>query len=478
MTTNDSTAINCVWVLLAAFLVMFMKAGFALIETGMCRAKNAAHTMAMNLLVYPLGMIGFFACGFAFMCGGVITTGDYSPASNFASPLSVGGSADLTHMFTVGLFGHTWGLLGHHGFFLAGLGSNTAALICFFYMMVFMDITATIPTGACAERWRFKSFTIFSLLVGAFIYAFYGCWMWGGGWLAQLGSYAGLGHGAVDFAGSSVVHLQGGTLALVMVKLLGPRIGKYGESGRPRPIFGHHMPMVLCGTLLLAFGWFGFTSGSTLAVSSGRIGLIAVNTALASAASTLAATLFMWKLYGNPDPSVMCNGLLGGLVAISAACAFVSPFVAFVIGAVAGVIVAAGVLSLERRGLDDPVGAISVHGIAGVWGMLALGLFADGTFGAGYNGVAGNVTGLFFGDHSPRQLFAQCLAIVVCIAWNLVIGGGAFLLVGRFVKGNRVSVEVELNGLDVPELGVSGYPEFLSSFSDEKISSTKSRINF
>jgi Amt family ammonium transporter len=236
------------------------------------------------------------------------------------------------------------------------------------------------------------------------------------------------------------------------------------------------MPMVMAGTLLLAFGWFGFTTGSAAAVASGRIGLIAVNTVLASAASALAATIFMWRLYGNPDPSVMCNGMLGGLVAISACCAFVSPFMAFFVGAVAGVIVPACVLYLERHGLDDPIGAISVHGAAGVWGMLALGLFADGTFGSGYNGVSGNVTGFFYGDHSLSQLLAQIIAVIICIAWNILVGGVLFELVGRLVGGNRVSTEVELNGLDIPELGVSGYPEFLTSFADEK-TAARSRAN-
>lgn len=476
MPTNN--LINAIWVLLAAFLVMFMKAGFALVETGMCRAKNAAHTMAMNLLSTSLGTIGFFVCGFAFMCGGTSAIASPDGFPSIGGLASLGAAANLNRMFTLHLLGHTWGLLGHRGFFLAGLSSDPAILIWFLYMMVFMNIAAAIPTGSGAERWRFKSFTIFTLLVGSIIYVFYGCWMWGGGWLSQLGINSSLGHGAVDFAGSSVVHLQGGALALITCHFLGPRIGKYSESRRPRPIFGHHMPMVMLGTLLLAFGWFGFTTGSSIAVIGGRIGLIAVNTALASAAATLAATIFMWKLYGNPDPSVMCNGLLGGLVAISASCAFVSPFVAFLIGAVAGVLVPVCVLYLERRGLDDPVGAVSVHGAAGVWGMLALGLFADGTFGDGYNGVAGNVTGLFYGDHSPRQLVAQCVAVVVCIAWNMVIGGALFLLVGRYIGGNRVSTEVELNGLDVPELGVSGYPEFLSSFSDENISRNKTRGGF
>jgi Amt family ammonium transporter len=462
--TGAIQPINFVWTLIAGFLVMFMQAGFALIETGMCRAKNAAHTMCMNLLVYALAMVGFYVCGFAFMCGGINAIPMHAAAAPIGGPASLGldhGPA-LTRMLYVSIGGKPWGLLGGSGFFLSGHASGAGALVWFLYMMVFMDTAATIPTGAAAERWRFKSFALFSLCVGAFTYSIYGCWVWGGGWLAQLGLNYGLGHGAVDFAGSSVVHLQGGTLGLVLALALGPRIGKYDSRGRPRPIFGHHIPMVVFGTLLLAFGWFGFNAGSSLSGTSEQIARVAVNTMLASAGGLLAATFFMWKLYGTPDPSMMCNGMLAGLVAITAPCAFVPTGAALLIGAVAGLLVVWGVLLLERKGIDDPVGAISVHAIGGFWGVVSVGLFADGTFGDGYNGVAGNVVGVFFGSHSFKQLVAQLIAALVCIAANLALGSGAMWVIGRVVGGNRVSPEVEVQGLDVPEMGAPGYPEFIT----------------
>ncbi|MGD0769455.1 MAG: ammonium transporter [Tepidisphaeraceae bacterium] len=470
-------AINFVWTLVCGFLVMFMQAGFALVETGMCRAKNAAHTMSMNFLVYSLGMIGFFFCGFAFMMGGVNASpaGSGAPLVGGPQSLSLYGGNTLNHMLYLPIAGKSWGICGLSGFSLSGNSISPGALVLFLYMMVFMDTTATIPTGALAERWSFKSFSIFSVCVGAFLYSAYGCWMWGGGWLAALGVNAGLGHGAVDYAGSSVVHLQGGALAFILARTIGPRIGKYDEDGNPRPIFGHHMPMVMFGTFVLAFGWFGFNAGSSLSGMTDRIGLIAVNTMLASGASTVAACLFMWKTYGKPDPSVMCNGMLGGLVAITAPCAFVSPPAAFFIGVVAGLLVVASVLFMERKGIDDPVGAISVHGTAGLWGVLAVGLFANGTYGDGYNHVAGNVVGLFYGDHSPNQLFAQTIAAVTCLAWNIIVGGIVFHLIGRWTGSNRVRPEIEIAGLDVPEMGAPGYPEFITAMSQEQI--TTSELN-
>jgi len=465
---EHSRAINFVWTLLAGFLVMFMQAGFALVETGMGRAKNVAHTMSMNFLVYALSMMGFFVCGFAFMMGGINGAPPGSPAGSGA-PLIGGPSAlglldpsVLSHMLYVTLAGKHWGLCGFSGFFLTGKSITPGALVLFFYMMVFMDTAATIPTGALSERWKFKSFALFSLCVGAFIYSAYGCWMWGGGWLASLGVNAGLGHGAVDYAGSSVVHLQGGTLAFILCIMIGPRIGKYDENGNPRPIFGHHVPMMMVGTLILAFGWFGFNAGSSLSGMTDRIGLIAVNTMLASGSSTVAACFFMWKVYGKPDPSMMCNGMLGGLVAITAPCAFISPLAAFIIGIIAGVIVVSGVLYIERSGIDDPVGAIGVHGIGGLWGILSVGLFANGTYGEGYNNVAGNVTGFFYGNHSLGQLFAQIIAAITCIAWNIIVGGLVFRLIGRWLGSNRVRPEVEVAGLDIPEMGAPGYPEFVN----------------
>src|SRR6478672_9718048 len=219
---------NFVWTLVAGFLVMFMQAGFALVETGLIRAKNAAHTMSMNFAVYALGMLGFFICGFAFMCGGMNGTA-------IGGPASLGGTPTLSSMLTVGSSvngDHGWGLLGTTGFFLTGNGYDAAAIVLFLFMMVFMDTTATIVTGACAERWSFKSFCLYSIIIGAFIYPVYGAWVWGGGWLAQLGYRSGLGHGAVDYAGSGVVHLQGGALALITSILIGPRLGKYDKNGK------------------------------------------------------------------------------------------------------------------------------------------------------------------------------------------------------------------------------------------------------
>ncbi len=463
--------VNFVWTLVAGFLVMFMQAGFALVETGLIRGKNAAHTMSMNFMVYALGMFGFFVCGFALMCGGMNGT-------NIGGPGSLGGVATLNHMFTVGSSvagDHGWGLFGTTGFFLSGAGYDSAAIVLFLFMMVFMDTTATIVTGACAERWTFKSFFLFSILVGGLIYPIFGCWVWGGGWLAQIGYRLGLGHGAVDYAGSGVVHLQGGALALITAIMIGPRIGKYGKDGKVNPILAHDIPMVQLGTFILAFGWFGFNAGSSLAGGDGRIGIVATNTMIAGMSATLSGVLYMWKVYGKPDPSMMCNSMLAGLVAITSPCAFVTPMGAFIIGAIAGVLVVVSVFFFDKLKIDDPVGAISVHGVNGAWGLIAVGLFSDGSYGQGWNtvgateylGKAGlGVTGLFYGD--GKQLIAQFMETGVGLAWNLVMGGICFYVVGKLVGGNRVSAEVEIAGLDVPEMGVPGYPEFLPLMTPEK----------
>jgi Amt family ammonium transporter len=462
---------NFVWTLVAGFLVMFMQAGFALVETGLIRAKNAAHTMSMNFLVYALGMFGFFVCGFAFMCGGLNGTA-------IGGPASLGGTPTLHSMITVGgsVNGDSgWGLIGNTGYFLTGNGYDAAAIVLFLFMMVFMDTTATIVTGACAERWSFKSFFIFSIFVGAIIYPIFGCWVWGGGWLAQLGYRAGLGHGAVDYAGSGVVHLQGGALAFITALMIGPRIGKYGPNGKINPIAPHHIPMVMVGTFILAFGWFGFNAGSSLAGSDGRIGIIATNTMLAGMSATLSCAVYQWTTTGKPTPSMMCNGALAGLVAITSPCAFVSPVGAFIIGLVAGVLVVVSVGFFDKVKIDDPVGAISVHGVNGVWGLLAVGLFSDGSYGQGWNGVGATdylgvagrgVTGLFYGD--GKQLVAQIVESAVGIGWNVVVGGLIFWAIGKVV-GNRVSAEVEVAGLDLPEMGEAGYPEFVEHVAPDAV---------
>lgn len=449
------------WII-PCFLILLMQAGFALLETGLCRAKNAAHTMSMNFMAYALGITAFWAVGFALMCGGA------------ASRQSVGGWGELGGLTLLNeMFGQhvAGGIAGARGFFLApgvaGSYSHDAMIAAFLCMMLYMSVAATIPTGAMAERWRFKSFFLFTLANGAIIFPLFGCWMWGGGWLAGLGRNLHLGNGAVDYAGSSVVHLLGGSLALAGVLHIGPRLGKYDEERNPRPIFGHHVPMVILGTLLLAFAWFGFNTARSFAAHDGRAAVIAVNTALASAAGALGAGLYMWNVYGKPDPSLMCNGMLGALVASCASCAYVEPWAAFFIGAIAGVLAPWGVLFLERRGIDDPVGAISVHGLNGLWGMIALGLFANGAVGHGTHGVDTPVCGLFYGD--GKQLLAQLIASAVCIAWAMGVSTLVFQILRRYLGQNRVSIEVEIAGLDIAEMGASGYPEFISHMAPEQV---------
>jgi len=443
---KNRIAINVVWTLVCGFLVMFMQAGFAMAETGFTRAKNAGHTMAMNLMVYALGMLGYWVCGFALQMGG---------AGPFAT---LGGGGVLDGEFAITLFGKEFGLFGTKGFFLAGDSYDAAIFTMFLFQMVFMDTTATIPTGSMAERWSFKSFVVYAIVVGAIIYPLYANWVWGGGWLSKLGSNFGLGHGHVDFAGSSVVHMTGGVLALVGAKLLGPRQGKFTKDGTPMAIPGHHLPMAIVGCFILAFGWFGFNAGSTLAGTDLRIGVVAVNTMLAGSAGAFSAMLYTWLRYGKPDISMSANGLLAGLVAITAPCAFVTAPSAVLIGLLAGVLLCWAVVFVERTlKIDDPVGAISVHGFNGAWGVFSVGLFADGSYGDAFNGVKGTVTGLFYGD--AGQFAAQCIGI----ATNLVYVGAIGYVVFKFldvVMGLRVDAEQESEGLDQYEVAVIAYPDF------------------
>ena len=441
---HNKVAINIVWTLITGFLVMFMQAGFAIVDTGFTRAKNVAHTMAMNFMIYPLGMLGFYLCGFAFMFGGL-------------GPIAtMGGFDGLNHEFTVHLFGKDFGLFGLKGFCLTGHAYDVGVFALFLFQMVFMDTTATIPTGAMAERWKYLAFFIYGWLVGTIIYPIYGNWVWGGGWLAMLGKNFGLGHGHVDFAGSSVVHMTGGVIGLVGAWMIGPRIGKYNRDGSPNAIPGHSIPMAIIGTFILAFGWFGFNPGSTLAGTDLRIAVVATNTMLASATGAIAATLWMWIVRTKkPDPSMMCNGMLAGLVAITAPCAFVNSVSACVIGLISGVLVVEAAFFIEGvLKIDDPVGAIAVHGVNGAWGVLSLGLFADGTYGDGWNGVAGTVKGLFYGD--PSQFVAECVGVAANFVYVGLISLVTFWLVDKIV-GLRVDPDAEIEGLDVPEMGVPGY---------------------
>jgi ammonium transporter, Amt family len=440
---SGQTALNIVWTLMCGFLVMFMQAGFALVETGLTRAKNVAHTMGMNFLVYSIGVLGFWAIGFGLQMGGV------GALSTF------GNDATLASELVVHIAGKEFGLCGMRGFFLSPAVYTAPVAALFLFQMVFMDTTATIPTGAMAERWKFTSFVVFSFVIASVIYPIYANWVWGGGWLSQLGRNFGLGHGHVDFAGCSVVHMVGGVAAFVGAKMIGPRAGKYAPDGRAQPIPGHNVPMAVLGTFILAFGWFGFNPGSTLSGNDTRIAVIAVNTMLASASGAFASYLYLKLRFGAPDVSMMCNGMLAGMVSITAPCAFVTAPTSIFIGAVAGVLVVVSAMFIENvLKIDDPVGASSVHGVCGTWGILALGLFADGRYGEGWNGVPGSVRGLFYGD--PGQFVAECIGICANVLW---VGTATFVtmkVLGATV-GNRVDREVELEGLDVPEMGMEGY---------------------
>ena len=454
---HNRVAINFTWTLMTGFLVMFMQAGFALVETGLCRAKNSGHTMAMNFMIYPMGMLGFYLCGFAFMFGGMADP--LSPSGGGIA--TMGGYAGLNKEFGFMLGGHFIGLLGGKGFLLQGAGYDTAAFALFLFQMVFMDTTATIPTGAAAERWRFSAFMIYGCCIGSIMYPVFGNWVWGNGWLAEMGVNWGIGHGHVDFAGSSVVHMQGGVIAFIFAWLIGPRYGKYDASGKlVNPIVPHSIPMVMLGTFILAFGWFGFNPGSSLAATDLRIAVVAVNTMLASATGAVGAVLWMWWFKTKkPDPAMMCNGMLAGLVAITCPCAFVSAGGASILGLVAGILCVESVFFFDKYRIDDSVGAISVHGVNGAWGCLSLGLFADGTYGDGWNGVAGNVRGLFYGG-GMGQFWAELIGVTVCFVTLAALSLLVYFIAEKLV-GNRVSKEVEIAGLDLPEMGAPGYSGFV-----------------
>jgi Amt family ammonium transporter len=491
---HNKISINIVWTLVTGFLVMFMQAGFALVETGLCRAKSAAHVMSTNFMIYGLGMLGFWICGFAIMFGGF----GVAPGAIGSQPSLGQGILLLNHELTIPIFGKPFGLLGGTGFFLGNDVFDTAIFALFLFQMVFMDTTATIPTGAMAERWNFKNFILYGFWVGMLPYAIFGNWVWGGGWLAQLGLNFGLGHGHVDFAGSSVVHQTGGMIALAGAWVIGARLGKFGPDGKPRAIPGHNIPMVMLGTFILAFGWFGFNPGSTLAGTDNRIAIVAVNTMLASASGALFTMLVMIFRTGKPDPSMMCNGMLAGLVAITAPCAFVNSLGAVIIGAIAGVLVVYSCLFVEGvLKIDDPVGAISVHGTCGSWGVLSVGLLANGSYGQGWGGVHRlikdgtmqiinndgaketidkfgklisdgwsdqGVTGVFgplFG--AAYSDWSQLGAEFVGTLTNFVFVASFALVwfkVSNMIIPLRSKQEDEIAGLDVPEMGAEAYPDY------------------
>jgi Amt family ammonium transporter len=447
-------ASNFIWTLVAGFLVMFMQAGFAIVETGLARAKNANHTMMMNFMVYGVGMLAYWLIGFAIQEGGV------GAVSN------LGGTAPLAQgsEFVMHIFGKDWGLFGQKGIMLGGATYDVGVMVMFLFQMVFMDTALTIVTGTAAERWKYSAFIISSFIMGAFTYPLFANWAWGGGWLATLGSSYGLGHGYADFAGSGVVHSIGGVTALAMAIIIGPRIGKFRRDGTPNAMPGHDIVIVLLGCFILAFGWFGFNPGSTLGAAANgnlRISSVAVNTMLAGMAGSFSAMYYMWMRYGKPDASMTGNGLLAGLVAITAPSGFVNPMASVIIGLIAGALCALSVEFVERvLKLDDVVGAISVHGTNGIWGVISVGLFADGrsNYAGAWNGVPGSVTGLFYGD--AGQLVAQLIGVATLVGFVFTFSFVVNMIL-EAVWGHRVAANVELEGLDIPEMGALGYPEFV-----------------
>jgi ammonium transporter, Amt family len=457
--------LNILWMILGGFLVFFMQAGFALVETGFTRNKNVAHTMMMNMMVFCIGAVGYWLTGFAFQFGGVnsaypevaragVIAGEWAH-----SPITLG---DWTGLLATPLirFGQH-GILGGSGFLLAGLGANAGVLAFFLFQMVFMDTAATIPTGSMAERLKFIGFVLMGLWVSMFIYPLVGGWIWGGGWLQNLGRSVGLGNGAVDFAGSGVVHMIGGAIALAGAIVIGPRIGKFNKDGSANTIPGHSISLGILGTIILFFGWFGFNPGSSL----GFVGafrnlavIAAINTLLAGAAGGVSAMTYMWILgpTKKPDPGMSVNGTLAGLVAITAPCAFVDSWAAVVIGLIAGLIVCWASVLLEKWKIDDPVGAVPVHFFNGLWGVLAVGIFANGNPDtAAWNGVESAVTGLLYGG--TTQILAQLAEAVSIIVFVFGLTYVFFKALAA-LKLLRVSREVELQGLDLPEMGTLGYP--------------------
>jgi Amt family ammonium transporter len=359
--------------------------------------------------------------------------------------------------------GGDWVFAWKGGWALAGDAMTPAVLGFFLYMVAFMDTVATIPTGSMAERWRWGSFVGWGFFCGAIYYPVMAAWTWGGGWLAKTWSTMSLGAGYVDFAGSGVVHMVGGVAALTGALAIGPRLGKFNADGSPNTIAGHHIPMAMLGTFILLFGWFGFNAASTFAATDVQFATAATNTAIAGAFGAVAGMLYITRKTGKPDPGMMVNGMLAGLVGITGPCAFISPWAATVIGVISAVLVIEAMYFFERRGIDDPVGAISVHGVGGLLGVLSVGIFANGSYGAGWNGSSvEGVKGLLYGDAS--QLGAQALGAVTILVVNGALSAAFFAIQKKVLKkGLRSSEQDELDGLDIAEMGVLAYPEFQGS---------------
>ncbi len=404
---------DTIWVLFTAFLVFFMQAGFAMVESGFTRAKNAVNILMKNLMDFSMGSVAFWALGFAIMFGN----------GNWFMGLKGWFVNANTHVFN----SLNW--------------TSVPTLSAWMFQLVFAATAATIVSGAMAERTKFNCYLVYSVVISAFIYPIVGHWIWGGGWLANLGM--------LDFAGSTVVHSTGGWLALTGAFILGPRLGKYDDNGKPRPIPGHNLPLAALGVFILWFGWFGFNPGSTMAADAPAIAHVAVTTNLAAAVGAIGAMLTTWVLLKKPDAGMALNGALAGLVAITAPCAFVSPIGAVIIGALAGIVVVLAVFFFERIHIDDPVGAISVHGVCGAFGTILLGFFHT-------------EQGIFYASDKVaalKFLGVQFVGVVSVFVWCVVTGLILFSILKATLK-LRVSEEEEVEGLDFGEHGASAYPDF------------------
>jgi Amt family ammonium transporter len=421
--------IDTMWVLVAGMLVFFMNLGFGMVESGLCRAKNCVNILAKNFIVFGVSSLAFLIVGWGLMFG----DGNSFFGTEGLFFLHGADNSPATGDAYSGVYGSiSW--------------ATVPLWAKFFFQLVFAGTAATIVSGAVAERIKFLSFVVFSFVMVGLIYPITGHWIWGGGWLASYGMW--------DFAGSTVVHSVGGWGALAGVMLLGPRLGKYTKDGRVMPIPGHNMTSATIGVFVLWLGWFGFNPGSTMALDAKAIAHIAVTTNTAAAAASLSALVTAILLLGKPDLSMILNGCLAGLVAITAPCAWVSVESSLIIGLIAGVLVVASVLFFDKVKLDDPVGALSVHLVCGVFGTIAVGLFADSSAAP----VTGPANGLFFGG-GFEQLWYQLVGVVTVGAYTLGVSLVAFGAI-KAIMGLRVSEEEEFEGLDVGEHGISAYPDF------------------
>lgn len=407
------TAVDTIWVLIAAFLVFFMQAGFGMVEAGFIRAKNTCNILTKNFLDFCMASLGFFLVGYALM------------------------------------FGDGNGFIGTKGWLLMGLDETVNGLPLYAFWLfqaAFCGAAATIVAGGMAERMNFRAYLIYSFLISALIYPLIGHWIWGGGWLSKMGF--------MDFAGSTVVHTTGGIAALAGTILLKPRLGKYGIDGKPRAIAGHNIPLASLGVFILWFGWFGFNPGSTLGITRGLAATasrVALNTNMAAALGGIAALVMVWMRFGKPDLSMAMNGALAGLVAVTAPCAFVEPWAACLIGVSAGIIVVLGVELLDKLQIDDPVGAVPVHGMCGIWGTLCVGIFGKSSLGLPNEG--------FIYSGNPMQFGIQMIGSIATVFFVLITMGIVFKLIDLTI-GLRVSRTEELRGLDIGEHGMEAYAGF------------------